>query len=203
LNVVLFTGDTEKTDTFGLRGITATLSSTLTTTLVPLPDDLVDPICSVHDDELHMADDYLIGSCRESSSWWDQIVITPSGKRENVTVLLLGKRRRLSLSFRRIPIDSASPLDGDWNGTSDLGLRHSLLHFRGGVMTFDVWGSGQGCWGRMSGGLRLNEDNVMFSNTPSIKHSMFVGKLSPDKQEITCQHSCGDFAGRKFFRLKQ
>ena len=47
----------------------------------PLPDDLIDPICSVHDDELQI----------------DEIMITFIDKGEGAAILLLGKRRRLSL----------------------------------------------------------------------------------------------------------
>jgi hypothetical protein len=204
LNIVLLTDDTEQVGTFGLRGITATVTSELGAIgPVGLPDDLLHPICSLQGSEIQMTEHDLSGSCRESSTWWDEMFITLRQKGEGADVLVLGKLRRLSLTFRRIPIDDRSVLDGDRSGTSDLISRHSTLHFRKGALTLDTWGSGQGCWGCMLGGSRLDGDTVTFMTVPSIKHSMFVGKLSPDKQRITGRYSGGAFAGNTFVRMKQ
>ena len=205
LSVTIYTDGSERDRTFGIRGIAANLTSELAAIgPVGLPDDLNYPICSPHDSEIQLTADDLRASCKESSSkWWDEIFVTFKQNGEEAHVLALGKLRRLSLSFRRIPIDDSSILNGDWGGSSDLISRHSILHFRKGVLTLDVWGSGQGCWGCILGGSGLDGDRVTFSSAPSVEHSAFVGKLSPDKQQISGHYSGGDFAGNVFVRMKR
>jgi len=210
LNVAIRTNARLPDGTFELREVSAWLFSTGSSGASrpnePFPAGF-HRVCALDGKEAELKDEQLSGSCHENTRW-NRVAGMFGWKGEIVSLLLVGQWGDVNILFRRIPIDSRSVADGDWQGTSDIARRHSVLRFRTNmesehVLTLDNWDSGEGCWGLMlHRGFSADDQTISFSNGQQISHSGFQGTLSPDKQRFTGHYSGGHFAADSFVRLK-
>jgi hypothetical protein len=109
----------------------------------------------------------------------------------------------IPVHFERIPIDDASPLDGEWAGQTERGGRESMLHMRTSngapVATLDRWYLHGGSWGSL---LNLQAGRGGITFTPSgTCCAWFYGQLSRDSQQITGYYSSGQFSSSTFVRV--
>jgi len=211
LNVTIRTNAQRPDGTFELRDMSGWLFSTGSSGASRPNEPFLagfDLVCAFYGKEAELKDEQLSGSCQENTRW-NRIAGVFGWKGETVSLLLVGPWGDVNILFRRIPIDTRSLVDGDWQGTSDLVPRRSLLHFRTNferqhVLTLDNWDPREGSWGLLlHRGFSADDQTISFTNGQSISHSAFQGTLSPDKQRFTGHYSGGQFAADSFVRLKR